>query len=62
MEIILIAILIIIMYNRPLELKRFSDTVLGKIVGVVIVAAIALKFGRNTALIAAVIVILSSYS
>jgi len=62
MEIILIAILIIIMYNRPLELKRFSDTVLGKIVGVVIVAAIALKFGRNTALIAAVIVILCSYS
>ena len=62
MEMILIAILIIIMYNRPLELKHFSDTVLGKIVGVVIVSFIALKFGRNTALIAAVIVILASYS
>ena len=62
MEMILIAILIIIMYNRPVELKHFSDTVLGKIVGVIIVGFIALKFGRNTALIAAVIVILASYS
>ena len=62
MEMILIAILIIIMYNRPIELKNFADTVLGKIVGVLMVAVVALKFGRNTALIAAVIVILASHS
>ena len=62
MEIILIVILIIIMYHRPIGLKKFSDTVLGKIIGVLAVVFIAMKFGRNTALIAAVIVILISHN
>ena len=57
-DMLLIGVLVILMYHQPHGLVSFTQSVLGKVVAVFLIGVLALNYGRNCGLIAAVIFIL----
>lgn len=58
LEFLLIGFLVILMYYQPAELKVALQTILGKIIAIMIVATIAMYGGRHSGLLAAIIFIM----
>ena len=58
MDLVLILLLIVLMYYQPTILTSLTSSVLGRIVAVGAIAYIAILYGRNAALIGALIFIL----
>lgn len=56
-EIILVAILLALLYDKPEFLVRFSNSTLGKLLTVVLIVLISQSSGLNAGLLAALIVI-----
>lgn len=62
MDLVLILLLIVLMYYQPTILTSLTSSVLGRIVAVGAIAYIAILYGRNAALIGALIFILLSHN
>ena len=58
MNLILIAVLVIFLYYKPGDISIVTNSILGKLVVVVLVCYIASTYGTNTGIIAALILIL----
>ena len=57
-DLVLITLLIVLMYCQPGALGGITTSVLGRIIAVCLIAHIALAYGRNAGLLAALIFIL----
>ena len=57
-DLVLISLLIVLMYYQPDILASLTTSVLGRMIAVCLVAHIALAYGRNAGLLAALIFIL----
>ena len=58
MDLVLISLLLVLMYHQPSVLTSLTTSVLGRMMGVGLIAHIALVYGRNAGLLGALIFIL----